>query len=137
MKEVRKVQKRRQRCGTSWVFPIPIFRLSDWCFQFLSPVFSVAASPTFPVYIYIYIWFAALALSCDYYISRCSLWLTCPWNFRVAPAATATASGGEAPRPPPQPPSSSFMVVLKGFFRPCLDTGACSTPTSFSPTQDL
>ena len=53
-KEVKKVQKRRQRCGTSWVFPIPIFRLSDWGFQFLSPVFSVAASPTFPVYIYIF-----------------------------------------------------------------------------------
>ena len=58
-REVRKVQRRRQRSGTSWVFPISIFRLSLPCslfffrfgFQFLSPVFLVPAGPTFPVYL--------------------------------------------------------------------------------------
>ena len=29
------------------------------------------------------------------------------------------------------------VVVLKAFFRRCLDTDASSRPTSFSPTQDL
>ena len=32
-------------------------------------------------------------------------------SYRVAPAATATASGGEALRPPPQPPFSSFRFL--------------------------
>ena len=65
-------------------------------FQALGPEFSVPASPTFPLYLV-----RGFAPSCDYYTSRCSLWLSRPWVFRAAPTATATASGGEAPPNPP------------------------------------
>ena len=114
-KEVRKVQKRRQRSGTSWVFPIPIFRLSVPCSLFFSRFgFSVFEPGIFQfslVSLSLCIWFAAFAPSCDYYTSRCSLWLSRVWIFRVAPAGTATASGGEALRPAPQPPFSSFRFL--------------------------
>ena len=52
----------------------------------------------------------AFAPSCDYHTSWCSLWLSRPWFLRVAPAATATASGGRRCALPPNPPPALLDV---------------------------
>ena len=56
----RRFKKEGKDAGRVGCFPFPFsgfpflagFSFPDWGFQFLSPVFSVPASPTFPVYMF-------------------------------------------------------------------------------------